>query len=155
MITLNIYFKCNLLNKGQTCLGGRMCWTHSNPFNITKKRKFLECIVARWLIEKLPKYRRFSSFLAVFFFHYIGDLSPGADISTIFLAIFVEISLIRFFSTKYNVDPSRCTISRRYIPTFSSLPVSCLHAQFYHQFFDFLSIYRQFCQYLDDFSPDP
>ena len=154
MITLNIYFKCNLLNKGKTCLGGRMCWTPFKSLQHHKKRKFLECTVAHWPIEKLSKYRWFSSFLAVFS-HYIGDLSPQADISAIFLAIFVEISPLRFFSKKYHVDPSRYTISRRYIPTFSSLPVSCLHAQFYHQFFDFLSIYRQFCQYLDDFSPDP
>ena len=154
MITLNIYFKCNLLNKGQTCLGGRMCWTPFKSVQHHKKKEILRVHCSALIDRKIVEISAIFILLAVFF-HYIGNLSLGADISAIFLAIFVEISPLRFFSTKYHVDPSQYTISRRYIPTFSSLPVSCLHAQFYHQFFDFLSIYRQFCQFLDDFSPDP
>ena len=42
---------------------------------------------------------------------YIGDI----------LAIFMEISPLRFFSMKYRVDPSQYTIYRRYIPIFSSM----------------------------------
>ena len=83
---------------------------------------------------KKGEYRRFFGNLPPINHWYIGDLlpleaifsqncrfiSPSRYIVDI-LVIFAEISLIRFFSTKYRVDPSRYTIYHRYILTFSSL----------------------------------
>ena len=50
----------------------------------------------------------------------IGDLSPIYwRYITDILAIFAKISPLRFFSTKYHVNPSRYTIYRQYIADIS------------------------------------
>ena len=70
--------------------------------NIAKK----SAIFLRLIVDILPPEAIFSqNHLFISLSRYIADI----------LAIFAEISPLRFFSTKYYVDPSR------YIPTFSSL----------------------------------
>ena len=80
MMTLNIYFKCNLFN--------------NNPFNNKKKiREFLrvQCSVLT-RVDRSKNCRNigdFHPFRPFFFFHYIGDLSSGADISAIFATQYI------------------------------------------------------------------
>ena len=64
-----------------------------------------------------PVYRQYFATKGDFFkkLRYISSSRYIADI----LAIFAEISPLRFFSTKYRVDPSRYTIYRRYITDIS------------------------------------
>ena len=76
----------------------------SNPFNSTKKKNWEYCSA---LTDRN-----------------ISDFHHFWQFFSIILAIFAEISLIWFFSTKYRVDPSRYTIYRWYISTFSSLVLS-------------------------------
>ena len=52
--------------------------------------------------------------------HEGGEISPkNWRFITDILAIFAKISPLRFFSTKYHVDPSRYTIYRQYIADIS------------------------------------
>ena len=64
----------------------------------------------RYIIDILPPEAIFSKYL-----RYISSNRYIADI----LAIFTEISPLRFFFTKYRVDPSRYTTYRRYIADIS------------------------------------
>ena len=76
--------------------------------NIGKK----STIYLRYIADILPPEAIFSKNL-----RYISSSRYIADI----LVIFAKISPLRFFSTKYCVDPSQYTIYRWYIPIFSSL----------------------------------
>ena len=88
MMTLNIYFKCNLFNKGQACPSGldasqTFCLGFESLQQHKRRRNLRvhcsECTVARWPTN---------DFLFCPFFHYIGDLSLGTDISTIYHRFF-------------------------------------------------------------------
>ena len=65
---------------------------------------------------KEGKYRQKISDLSLIYLQYIADI----------LAIFAEISPLRFFSTKYRVDPFRYTTYRQYITDISQHFPPCL-----------------------------
>ena len=79
-----------------------------------KKIDDLSPINHRYIVNLLPSKTIFSQNRRF--------ISPSRYIADI-LAIFAEISSFWFFFTKYHIDPSRYTIYRWYIPTFSSLGV--------------------------------
>ena len=93
MITLNIYFKCNLLNKGKTCLGGRMCWTPFKSLQHHKKKEIFRvhcsALTDRKIVEIsaifilfgrfFPLYWRFiawSWYISDFFGNFCRNFSP-------------------------------------------------------------------------------
>ena len=75
-----------------------------------KKISDISPIYLRYIADILSPKAIFSKYL-----RYISQNRYIADI----LAIFTEISPLRFFFTKYRVDPSRYTIYRRYIADIS------------------------------------
>ena len=114
------------------------CWIAILPLESHLGRRINICVIqaVRLRCMKEGKYCQKINDISLIYCRYITDIlspeaifflnfryiSPSRYIADI-LAIFTKISPLRFFSTKYRVNPSQYTIYRRYIPTFSSLPI--------------------------------
>ena len=128
-------------------LGQNSCWNINLPLKINFGRWIvilpLESHLGRrintdviWTVRsccmKEGKYHKKISDISPIYLRYIADILSPKAISSKYLryisqnryiadilAIFTEISPLRFFFTKYRVDPSRYTIYRRYIADIS------------------------------------